>query len=287
MLDHRAAPLAITLAAALLAASTPGALAQSSIVSYGISAGSFAWADGHREQALGATIQLAPTAWLVAGATPTLLRAAGSDSAAARIGLGDLPVYAGVLHAFGLPWHPTLGVAGVASLPTGDANRGLGRGESLVSAEGALALSPLSLLTVRGGASRLLRVGSAAPSGIATTSVFGDAVLLAGARTNVSVGYALELRGDAPAAYEPARAINAALVRTLAGRTALTVSAGHTLRGAGPQWSLAFGIGTAFAGLSPVGATSPDARSAGGVPRPFDGGLPPIGRTSCSLLGGC
>jgi hypothetical protein len=178
-------------------------------------------------------------------------------------------------------------VAGVVSLPTGDASQGLGRGQSLVSAQGALALSPLAPLTLRAGAGRLVRVGDAAPHGIPTTSLFGDAVLLAGARTNLSVGYTLELRGEAPPAYEPARAINAALVHTLVGPIALGVSAGRTLRGAGPTWSFALSLGTAFAGLSPVGATSPSARSAGGVTRPTGAGPLPLGGTTCRVLGGC
>jgi hypothetical protein len=287
MIDARTLSLASPVLAALLAIATPGAIAQSGIASYGISAAAFGWENGHHEQALGATIQLAPTRWLTLGGSPTLLRVSGGDGGPTRTGLADLPLFAGVTRNFAAPWSPTLGIAGVVSLPTGDASQGLGRGQSLVSAQGALALSPLSALTIRAGAARLLRVGDSIPHGAPTTSLFGDAVLLASARTNLSVGYALELRGQAPPAYEPARAINAALVHTLVGPIALGVSAGHTLRGAGPKWSFALGLGTVFAGLSPVGATSPSARSTGGVTRPAGGGLLPTGGASCRLLGGC
>jgi hypothetical protein len=287
MLNPRTLSLTAAAVTALLAGATPAAVAQSDHTSYGLTAAAFGWHDGHQEQALGAIVQLAPTPWLTLGAIPTLLRITGADGRPTNSGLTDLPVFAGVVHGFSAPWQPTLGVVGVASLPTGDASQGLGRGQSLVSAEGTLALSPLAMLTIRAGVSRLLRVGDSLPHGIATTALVGDAVLLAGARTNLSVGYALELRGDAAAAYEPARAINATVVRTLFGQTALSLSAGRTLRGAGPTWSLSLGIGTAFAGLSPVGATSPSARSSGGVTRPADGGLLPIGNTSCRLIGGC
>lgn len=280
--------LSVTTAATavLLAASTSAGTAQSSIVSYGVTAAAFGWEDGHQEQALGAVIQLTPTHWLALGASPTLLRVTSLDGNNGHFGVTDLPVFAGVVHTFTAPWRPTIGVAGVASLPTGDASQGLGRGQSLVSAQGALAISPLSAITLRAGSSRLLRMGDSIPHGIPTTSVFGDVVLLAGAHTNMSVGYAQELRGDAPATYDPARAINAAVVHSLFGPVVLGLSAGRTLSGAGPRWSFALGIGTAFAGLSPVGATSPSSRGAGGVTSP-SGGLPSIGNAPCRLLGGC
>ena len=287
MLDTRKARIATAAAAALLMTiSASGAEAQSSTVSYGVTAAAFGWQDGHQEQALGAIIQLTPTRWLSLGASPTLLRVIGVDGSESRFGITDLPVYAGVFHSFEAPWRPTLGFAGVASLPTGDADQGLGRGKSLVSAQGVFAISPLSALTLRAGGSRLLRVGDSAPSGMPTTSLFGDAVLLASARTNLSVGYAMELRGEAPATYDPARAINAAMVHSLFGPVVLGVSAGRTIQGMGPRWSFAVGIGTAFAGLSPVGATSPSARGAGGMTKP-SGALPAIGGASCRLLGGC
>lgn len=287
MLNTRMLSLASPALAALLALAAPAAGAQSGIASYGISAAAFGWENGHQEQALGATIQLAPAHWLTLGASPTLLRISEGNGGPTRTGFADLPLFAGVTHTFAAPWSPTLGVAGVVSLPTGDASQGLGRGQSLVSAQGALALSPLAALTIRGGVGQLLRVGDSVPHGVPTTALFGDAVLLASARTNLSVGYALELRGQAPPAYEPARAINAALVHTLVGPIALGVSAGHTLRGAGPKWSFALGLGTVFAGLSPVGATSPSARGTGGVTRPAGGGLLPSGGAPCRLLGGC
>jgi hypothetical protein len=286
MLDTRKVCIAIAATAALLVTLSAGAGAQASTVSYGVTAAAFGWEDGHQEQALGAIIQLTPTRWLALGASPTLLRVSGVDGSESRFGITDLPVYAGVFHSFNAPWRPTLGFAGVASLPTGDADQGLGRGKSLLSAQGVLAISPLSALTLRAGGSRLLRVGGSSPSGIPTTSLFGDVVLLASARTNLSVGYAAQLRGDAPPTYDPARAINAAMVHSLFGPVVLGVSAGRTIQGMGPRWSFAVGIGTAFAGLSPVGATSPSARSAGGMTNP-SGALPSIGSASCRLLGGC
>ncbi|HEU4586184.1 MAG TPA: hypothetical protein VFR95_10560 [Gemmatimonadaceae bacterium] len=286
MLQIRKLSLGVIAASLLGSVAASRVAAQSPIASYGVTAAAFEWRDGHQEQALGAIVQLTPTHWLTLGASPTLLRVTGVDGSESQFGVTDLPVYAGVVHTFAAPWRPTIGVAGVASLPTGDAERGLGRGKSLLSAQGALAVSPFSAVALRAGASRLLRVGDAAPSGAPTTSLFGDVVLLAGARTNLSVGYATELRGDAPSTYEPARAVNAAMVHSLFGPVVLGMSAGKTVQGMGPRWSFAVGIGTAFAGLSPVGATSPSARGAGGMTNP-SGALPTIGGASCRLLGGC
>ena len=121
MLDTRKACIATAAAAALLVTVSPGAGAQSSTVSYGVTAAAFGFQDGHQEQALGAIIQLTPTRWLSLGASPTLLRVSAVDGSESRFGITDLPVYAGVFHSFDAPWRPTLGFAGVASLPTGDA----------------------------------------------------------------------------------------------------------------------------------------------------------------------
>ena len=287
MLDTRMVSLATVALAALTVAVHNDVAAQSGIASYGITGATFDFHGGPQEQALGAIVQLTPAPWLVLGAIPTVLRVAGSQEGTARTGLGDLPVYAGVVHGFALPWRPTLGVTGVASLPTGNASEGLGRGQSVMSANGTLAVSPVSMITLRAGASRVLWMGDSLPHGVATTAVFGDAVLLAGSRTNLGVGYAQELRGAAPPAYTPARVIDFTVVHTLAGRASLIMSAGHTLAGFGPSWSFALGFGTAFAGLSPVGATSPSARSGGGLTQPGGAGMLPIGSAACRLDLGC
>ncbi len=278
-------PCMFALAATVIGGAWTTAHAQSA--TFGASAASFHFDNGTDEQALGGIVQVAPTHWLVLGAVPTLLRVSASPGSDAVRGIADLPLYAGVAHALALPWHPVLGATGVVSLPTGDSARGLGSGASVFGAEGSVSLAPLPVLALRAGAARVLRVGGEPTQGVPTTTLFGDAVLLSSARTNVGVGLAAELPGNAPTTYTPARSVSATVVHTLFGSTALMMSAARTMRGAGQGWSFALGFGSAFAGLSPVGATSPGARSVGGLSRPGAGALAPLSRPLCGVAGGC
>ena len=277
------------LAGLALGAAFHAAGAQPAPLAAGVTAASFSWKDGRREQAVAAVVQASPTPWLALGATPTFLRAESTDGAA-RAGLADLPVFAGVTAPLALPMRPQLGVAGVASFPTGDAERGLGRGVALVSAEATLALSPLPALTVRAGGSRLVRDGGLLPDEAPRTAAFGDAVLALGARTNASVGVAGEVDGDGAWRAARARTVNAAIVRAVAGRTMLLVTGSRTLEGVGPAWSLSLGVGTAFGGVSPVGATSVRGRLPAGT-TPTSGTGQPLGPAQggavCGLLPTC
>ena len=263
--------------------------AQSSGLAVGATAASFTWDDGRREQAVATVVQLAPAPWLVLGATPTVLRAQETDGAAARIGFADLPVFAGITRTIALPLRPTLAVAGVASLPTGDTAQGLGRGTTLVSTDGTLALSSLRVLTLRGGGARLVRDGGLLPAGAARTTLFGDAVLTLAGRTNISAGWAGDVDAAPDAPWPAARTVNAALVHAIAGSTSLLVSGARTLRGTGPAWSIAVGIGSAFGGVSPVGASSVRGRAPSGTSPTGGQSLLPFDRNapSCGLLGGC
>lgn len=272
-----------------LGAAWRAAGAQPAPLAAGVTAASFSWQDGRREQALAAVVQGAPTPWLVLGATPTLLRAAG-PAGESRTGFADLPVFAGVTAPLALPMRPQLALAGVASLPTGDVERGLGRGAALASAEATLALSPLPALTVRAGGSRLVRDGGLLPDEAPRTAAFGDVVLALGARTNASVGFAGEVDGRGAWREARARSMSAAVVRAIAGRTMLLVSGGRTLAGAGPAWSLSIGLGSAFGGVSPVGATSVRGRLPTGSTPTSGTGQPlgPVpGGAACGLLPTC
>lgn len=275
------------LAAGLVAAAPLAAAAQGGATSFGLTGSAFSWEDGRREQALGAVFQLQPTPWLVLGATPAMLRAEVPGTGESRVGFADLPVYAGVVHASAEGLRPMMAVSASASFPTGDEDRGLGRGVTLVGGDAVLGFSPLTALTLRGGASRLLLVDGEAPSGGSTTALFGDVVLATGLRTNLSVGMAAELQGDAPSGYETMRALNAALVHTLSSGASLVLGAGHSLRGNGPDWSFSIGLGTAFGGVAPIGATSPAARTTGGLARPGTGPLGAVRPPLCGVTGGC
>lgn len=289
---HRHAPAATlgALAGLVLAGACTTLGAQPVPISAGVTAASFEWHDGRREHAVATILQAAPRPWLMLGAVPTLLRAEGPGGTDVRGGFADLPVFAGATRGVPLPGRPMLAIAGVATLPTGDAERGLGRGVALVGAEGTVAVSPLRWVTVRAGGARLLRDGGLVPQGAPRSTVFGDLVATLGGRTNVGAGYAAELGDASSAPWEPSRAVNAALVHAVAGRTALLVGAGHSLRGPGPRWSLSVGLGTAFGGVSPLGATSVRGRAPLG-PTPTLGAMGPLApaarRPVCGLLSSC
>lgn len=268
-----------TSAAAAAIAATPPRIA------FGLSTGAFGWSDGQRQEALGAVVQLRPLSWLVVGANPSVVRAAGTGGQPARTGLADLPLFAGASARLGsLPWSPSLGVAAVAVLPVGDSASGFGSGETSTSAELVAGVTPLPALTVRAGASRVLRSSARQAVGAPATALAADATISLGSRTTIGAGWAAELgRGDS--SYVPARTVSGTVTFALHGWTALMLGAGHTLRGAGPQWMLTIGIGSAFAGLSPVGITSPLDRASGGVPQ--HGSLGGVGGTLCRLGGTC
>src|SRR5207244_5728929 len=84
----------------------------------------------------------------------------------------------------------------------------------------------------------------------------------------VQAGFALGRRGtgarsvgvDVGTADSPqtlSRVIGLGARYTLAGPLMLTVDASHGLSAASPQWVLSVGLGTAFAGTSPVTPTTP------------------------------
>jgi hypothetical protein len=267
----------LTRSAYLIVVTLPlGSIALEAQVAGGVTAGAFTWEDGRREQALGTVFQVAPARWLLLGAVPTLLRVQSSPAADPRFGVGDLPVYAALVHAGRGATRPTLALTASASLPTGDSDRGLGRGVSVVSSELAAGIDPAPGLTLRAGGARLLRVAGESPQGLATSTIFGDVVVGSGAQTSISLGAFGELRGDAPAVYEPARGMSAAIAHTLRSGPTVVLGAGRSLAGVGPTWSFSLGIGTAFAGVAPVGATAPVSRATGGLPRGGRSLTPPL-----------
>ena len=253
-----------------------GSIALEAQVTGGVTAGAFTWEDGRREQAIGTVFQAAPARWLLLGAVPTVLRAQSSPAADPRFGVGDLPLYIALVHAGRGASRPTLALTASASLPTGDRDRGLGRGVSVVSSELAAGIDPAPGLTLRAGGARLLRVGGEPPQGLATSTIFGDIVVGSGSQTSMSLGAFGELRGDAAAAYDPARGVSASIAHTLRSGPTVVLGAGRSLAGVGPTWSFSLGIGTAFAGVAPVGATAPVSRATGGLPRGGRSLTPPL-----------
>jgi hypothetical protein len=105
-------------------------------------------------------------------------------------------------------------------------------------------------------------------------------------RLEASVLYDAEL-GAGDSTYAPARIVGGGLAFSLAGPLTLTMQGTHAVAGDGPRWSLSFGVGTAFAGLSPIGATSPLSRVRGAFSHGVKKSTTPGTGGSCRRNGTC
>ncbi|HWJ22119.1 MAG TPA: hypothetical protein VNS52_07180 [Gemmatimonadaceae bacterium] len=255
-------------------------------VSYGTSLGGMSFADGHSAEALKGVLQFQATPWLVLSTEPALVRASDTTGTSAQSGFTDLPVSVGVSHSFAhAAWHPSLGLSGIVSLPTGDATVGLGTGQTELAADAAVGVAPRDGLDLRLGAWRGLSSGIAG-TGLAGTSLEGEASYDVGGHASVNMMYGAEL-GASDSTYTPGKTLGGGMTYSLRGPLTMTVEGVHTLSGDGPRWGMSIGFGTAFAGLSTVGATSPLSRLHGAFAR--SGGRPGsiVGGGSCHATHTC
>lgn len=230
---------------------------------YGTAAGALSFPDGHSQEAFSVVLQYQPAPWVVFSAAPAMARATDTTGTSARSGLTDMPVAVGVTRAFAhAAWRPSVGLSTIASLPVGDSNVGLGSGTTELSADAALGVAPRDGLDLRLSASRGLSSGASAGMGLAGTSLGAEAAYDVGARTNVNALYSAEV-GSVDSTYTLSRVFGAGMSYAVAGPVTLTLEGIHTLSGDGPRWGMTIGFGTAFAGISPVGATSPLSRLKG------------------------
>lgn len=258
--------------AALAATPATSALAQDAAqhdeqpprLTYGTTVGALTRADGYGEEALDALLQLQPREWLVIGATPGFARVTDSSGVSARSGLTDLPLSVGVQHEFArADLHPSVGLAGVVALPTGNAQEGLGAGHAALSAEASVGVAPRDGLDLRLGAWH--GFSSAAGSGVGQggSSLSGEASYQLAERLEGNVLFDAELGARGDSTYAPARVLGGGAAFSISGPLTLTLQGTHAVAGDGPRWALSVGIGTAFAGISPIGATSPLSRIRG------------------------
>src|SRR5690242_3077636 len=244
--------LRVTLAAAAALAAPAGGDAQAS---YGVSAGAARLSDTRTERAVTGVLQYQACGWLTFSALPSYVHVA--DGGLTSTGLGDLPLVAGAAHTFTNSWSPTVGAALVATLPTGDATRGLGTGQTSWGLDAGVSVAPSAALRVSAS-------GSHGMSGLGTQSALSASQATAlrfEAALAVSQRWVLggSLGGDvghADSGQALARTVGAGASYAVAGPLALTFDVGHGLNGTSPQWVLSIGIGTAFSGISPVAPTS-------------------------------
>jgi hypothetical protein len=224
-------------------------------VSYGFTAGTARLSDTRTERAASAVLQFQPSGWLTLSVLPSYVHV--SDSGVSSTGLGDLPLVAGAAHTFGGAASPTVGVALVTTLPTGDAACGLGTGQASWGADAGVSVAATDAL-------RLSVSGSHGFSGLGTqstlsapqaTSLRFEAALAVSSRWILGGSLGGDV-GHADSTQALARTVGAGATYAISGPLALTMDVGHGLTGASPQWVLSIGIGTAFSGISPVAPTS-------------------------------
>ena len=215
--------------------------------STGISAGVMRFSGGRSQQILSAILQYQPTTWLTFSVTPGYARSSLRDSSST--GLTDIPFSAGASHEFDdVPWSPSLSASLSATATPGGSSAGGGLGHGAFGAYAAVGASPTDRWSVDVGMSQPL----SATSGNGSIEIESSLTIT---RATLSLGFSAEL-GSADSGAVLARSAAAGLSFPLVGRLSLTVDGTRGLTSGAPAWTLSVGIGTAFAGHSPLSPTS-------------------------------
>ena len=257
-------------------------LAAQSQVSAGVTVGSAKLTDQRSERALSGVLQLQATPWLSLSTVPSFVhvRDIVKGSAVSSNGIGDLPFSAAVTQAFPAPHAPTIAAALTLVLPTGNAACGLGNGVTSEGLDIGLGASPNAKLHLSADASRSLSHASSqstlsAPR--ATSLLFGGGYDVAPDwRADLSLGIDV---GQSDSTQALSRVVGGGVSHRL-GSMALTLDGSVGLTPGSPKWVLSLGLGSVFAGTSPVGLSAPLRRLKSG----FTGG---VNRQSGSGKIGC
>ena len=160
-------------------------------------------------------------------------------------------------HHFGGRLAPVLtGGLGV-SLPTGDTATGFGSGHAGSSIEFGVGVTPSQATWLSLGAGRSLS-GIAGQSAFSSSAGWGDASagLSVSDRVSLEAGYDSDLgRLDDPTVGR-STSVSGGLEYAVHGSTMLNLGMAHGLSGAAPEWSISFGVGTAFPALGHAETTA-------------------------------
>ena len=212
----------------------------------GVAVGTMHFSSGRAESAVSATVQYSPNAWLTFSASPGYGHTSLGRSSAN--GLTDLPLSAGASDSFGdACWSPSIYASIYTALSFADTGS-LGVGRTALGASASVGAWATQALHLAVGGSR--PVTADAGNG----SVDLEAAYSLGKATP-NVGYSSEV-GRADSSTTLARSIAAGVAVSLAGPLTLTVDGSHGLTTGAPSWTLSIGVGTAFAGVSPLSPSS-------------------------------
>ena len=231
---------------------------QPPVFSTGLTAGALRRDAGRTDQALAAVLQWQPAKWLVITAAPSYGRSQAPASgtgdaplaASSASGWNDVPLSLGLSHDFdAVSWKPTLGASLSATVATGDSASELGLGHPTSDLGVVLGAKPIERVNVSIGTSHPLTSGSG------NGSLNLEGALSLGPAT-ATLSFSNEI-GTPDSGAVLAQSLAAGVAFTVLGPLTLTVDGSHGLSTGAPGWSVSVGLGTAFAGISPLGVTSP------------------------------
>jgi hypothetical protein len=212
----------------------------------GVAVGAMHFSSGRSEDAVSAIVQYSPNSWLSFSATPGYGRTTlGRFSAN---GLTDLPLSVGASHSIaGLPWSPSISGSIYTAISFADTGS-LGAGRTALGLSASLSAWATRSLDLAIGASHPFSTGAG------NGSLDLEAAYSLG-KVTPNVGFTGEV-GRADSTATLARSVAAGVAIALAGPLTLTVDGSHGLTAGAPSWTFSVGVGTAFAGVSPLSPSS-------------------------------
>jgi Putative MetA-pathway of phenol degradation len=229
---------------------------QPPVFGVGISGGAASFPSGSSSQVGALTLQYSPLSWLTFSTSPGFARATDSTGKFVSTGITDLPVSAGLSHTFNGGWSPTIGLSLGVTLPVGDTATGFGNGSTSFGGSLGISASPTERLHLSLGAGRGLSgfsSGSTFAAG-STTSVSAEASTDVGDRTTIGLSYGEDF---GTSASEPlARVIGGGISYAVAGPLSVNLDGSHGFGAESAKWVVSLGVGTVFAGISPINPTT-------------------------------
>lgn len=213
----------------------------------GLGVGAMRYTGGRTTSGIAATLQYSPLTWLTFSATPGFGHTAlGTTSSS---GLTDMPLSAGASHSLvDLPLSPSVSGSLYTSLSFTDTTKTLGVGRNTVGAAAYLSSWVTDQLNLTVGGSHPL-TANAGNGSIDLESAYSLG------KATANIGLSSEV-GRADSGATLARSLAGGVAFALRGPLTLTVDGSHGLTTGAPTWTLSVGLGTAFAGVSPLNASS-------------------------------
>jgi len=213
----------------------------------GIGVGTMHYTGGRTTSGVAATLQYSPQTWLTFSATPGFGHTSlGTTSSS---GITDMPLSVGASHSLAdLPLSPSISGSLYTSLSFADTTKALGVGRNTIGAAGYLSSWATDQLNLTVGGSHPL-TSNAGNGSIDLESAYSLGKATANLGLSSEVG-----RADSGATL--ARSLAGGIAFAVRGPLTLTVDGSHGLTTGAPRWTFSVGFGTAFAGVSPLNASS-------------------------------